>query len=239
MCRSGWLSLLLLALFAPLAAQAATLGVSPVRLTLSAAHPTGVLHVTNKGDDSELVQVQLVAWSQKNGADVFTPAPDLLATPPIFQLAGGGTQVIRVGLRAPPSATGEVAYRLFMTQVPPAPTPGVLGLRFALRVSLPIFVEPAAKTAPILHWSAKLLAPGKLLLSATNTGTAHVQIRSLELALPGPRKPVPHKSGNYILPGSTANWGFKFAFPLAEGAQLTVSVKTDQGDFHATLSAEK
>lgn len=223
----------------PFAAQAATLSVSPVRLTLSAAHPTGVLNVSNKDSDSELVQVQLAAWSQENGADVFEPTQNILATPPIFRLNGGGTQVIRVGLRKPPAPGKEVTYRLFMTQVPPAPKPGVLGLQFALRVSLPIFVLPATSTAPVLHWDAKLVSPKKLMLSATNVGTAHVQIRSLTLGVAGPEKPLPHKSGNYILPGSTAHWGFDLKSALAPGTQLTVSVKTDQGDFNATLAAKK
>lgn len=229
----------LLLLMAPLAAQAATLSVSPVRLTLSAAHPTGVLQVSNKAGDSELVQVQLAAWSQKNGRDVFARTRNVLATPPIFRLDGGGTQVIRVGLRVPPAPGKEMTYRLFMTQVPPAPKPGVLGLQFALRISLPIFVLPATHTAPALHWDARLVSPTKLMLSATNAGTAHVQILSLTLGVPGLDKPLPHKSGNYILPGATAHWGFDLKSAVAAGAGLTVSVKTDQGDFDATVAAEK
>lgn len=228
-----------LLLATPLVAQAATLGVTPVRLTLSAAHPTGVLNVSNKGGDSELVQAQVVAWSQKNGKDIFAPTQNILATPPIFRIDGGGTQVIRVGLRSAPTPGKETTYRLIMTQIPPPPRPDELGLQFALRVSLPIFVDPGIKTAPILHWSAKLLSPEKLVLSATNVGTAHVQILGLNIALSGPRKSIPHKAGNYILPGSTAHWDFKLASPIAQGAQLHVSTKTDQGDFQANLSAEK
>lgn len=235
-CRVMGLGLLIV-IAAPFAARAATLSVSPVRLTLSAAHPTGVLRVSNKAEDSELVQVQLAAWSQKSTADVFAPTQDILATPPIFRLDGGGTQVVRVGLRTPPTPGKEVTYRLFMTQVPPAPKPGVLGLQFALRVSLPIFVVPATQTAPVLEWNAKLLSPRKLVLTASNTGTAHVQIRSLTLGLAGPAKSIPHKSGNYILPGTTAHWDFNLPSALAEGTKLSVSVKTDQGDFNATLDA--
>lgn len=235
-----WRSLCLgLLLATPLVAQAATLGVSPVRLTLSPAHPTGVLNVNNTASDSELVQVQLVKWSQENGKDVFAPTQAILATPPIFRLEGGGTQVIRVGLRTPPTSGKETTYRLFMTQIPPPKQPGFVGLQFALRVSLPIFVDPVTKVAPVLRWSAKLLSPKKLVVNATNVGTAHVQVLRLTLALPAPRKSLSHKAGSYILPGNTAHWDFKLNSPLAKGVQLHVSAKTDQGDFQATLSVEK
>src|SRR3546814_9833017 len=68
-----------------------------------------------------------MAWSQSGGKDVFAAVDDILATPPIFTIPAGGSQVIRVGSRRAPDPQHERAYRLFLREVPPAPQPGFQG----------------------------------------------------------------------------------------------------------------
>ncbi len=50
--------------------------------------------------------------------DVQVVSSDLLATPPIFTLQPGGSQIVRVGLRGARNVPGEVTYRLSLREVP-------------------------------------------------------------------------------------------------------------------------
>lgn len=228
-------ALVLLVLLAPFGARAASFQVNPIRLTLSAQHSTDVLNVTNSSNTPTVVQLQIVAWSQKDGKDVYTPSRALLATPPIFTVAPGGRQVVRVGLRARPDAKQEACYRVFLAEVPPAPKPGFQGVQIALRLGVPVFVEPPMASAPVLQWHARRLSGKQLEISAANTGNAHVEILKLTLSTTGRHQPLARESGGYILPGTRHTWTVKLAAPLNANAPLKITADTDWGIFDARL----
>ncbi len=100
-------------------AQAGSYGINPVKLTLSAQNSTQIITVRNDGAQAAVMQVELAAWSQADGQDVYTPTRELLATPPIFTVPAGVSQIIRVGLRRAPDEQRELVYRLFLQEVPP------------------------------------------------------------------------------------------------------------------------
>ncbi|MDE2235721.1 MAG: molecular chaperone [Gammaproteobacteria bacterium] len=227
--------ILLVLAMTPLWAAAASFQVNPVRVTLSAQHSTDVLRVTNSSNTPTLVQLQIEAWSQNNNRDVYTPSRNLLATPPIFTVAPGSQQVVRIGMRTHPETKQETCYRLFLTEVPPAPAPGFRGVQIALRVGIPIFVEPANTIAPDIHWSMQRLSATSLRLSAVNQGTAHLQILKLELSKTGQSQPVARENGGYILPGAQASWEIKLPATLAANQPLDLTATTDQGTLHAQL----
>ncbi len=231
--------ILVLMLLPPLWAEAASFQVNPVRLTLSADHSTDVLRVTNSSETPTVVQLQIVAWSQDHGQDIYTPSRKLLATPPIFTVTAGSQQIVRVGLRTQPDAKMETCYRLFLSEVPPAPTPTFRGVQIALRVGIPIFVEPATHTKPVLKWSAKRLSSTELQVSAVNTGTAHAQILKWTLTASDEKRPLAQKSSNYVLPGSGHTWVVKLASPLTVNAPLEITADTDRGRLHAQLVTGK
>ncbi|MGH8306662.1 MAG: fimbrial biogenesis chaperone [Gammaproteobacteria bacterium] len=222
-------------LLIPLWSQAASFQVSPIRMTLSADHSTDVLRVTNSSDTPTVVQLQIVAWSQENGEDVYTSSRKLLATPPIFTVAPGSQQVVRIGMRASPDAKTETCYRVYLTEVPPAPTPGFRGIRIALRMGIPVFVEPAVDTEPVLRWSVKRLSSTELQVRATNAGTAHAHIQKLIVSTPDQSQPLAQETGNYVLPGAMHTWTVKLASPLAASTQLDITAETDRGTLHAQL----
>lgn len=224
--------------FAVATAWAGSFAVNPVRLQLSAAQPTTVLNVTNNGKTPTVVQLSLVAWSQVGGKNTYTPTRALLATPPIFTIAAGGKQTVRVGLRVKPDAIHETGYRLFMTQVPPKPRPGFRGLQVVLRMSLPVFVAPqSGAAAPKLTWSIHRLGSNKAELTVTNNGTAHAQVSDLSLALSttGDALAKPAIGNGYILPGASRIWEFKFKSYVKREQALVVRGKTQQGPFSAVL----
>lgn len=226
-----------LMLLAPFGARAASFQVNPIRVHLSATQATAVLRVTNSSSTPTVVQVQTVAWSQDKNQDVYTPSRALLATPPIFTIAPGSEQVVRVGMRTAPDAKLETPYRLFLTEVPPAPRPGERGVQIALRLGIPVFVEPAVPLAPVLKWTATRLSGNQLQVSADNTGNAHVEILKLTLSTPRRSQLLVAQFGGYVLPGTRRSWTIKLAEPLAPRTMLEIHADTDQGNLSGQVTA--
>lgn len=187
-------------------AIAGSFQVSPVSATLSRGQPVSALTVRNTGAAAAVIQLETMAWSQPNGKDRYVPTPDILATPPIFTIAPGGTQVIRVGSRRPPDTT-ERAYRLFLREVPPPPKPGFSGLRMNLQISLPVFVQQDVAATPQLEWQAEKTAAGETRIRVTNRGQTHARLSGFKLSAASGNKPLPMEDHVvYVLPGATHDW---------------------------------
>jgi fimbrial chaperone protein len=179
--RTLWLCAAALWFFQPVA-WAGSFQVNPIRVELSPKSQTTALTVKNTGNDPVVVQVNVEAWNQQDGKDVYAPTRELLATPPVMTIPPSEERVVRVGLRRAPDRAKELSYRLFLQEVPPPPQPGFQGLVVALRVGLPIFVAPSqGQAAARVSWKAVRTADGKLEVSAINQGTAHVQISEINV----------------------------------------------------------
>jgi fimbrial chaperone protein len=127
---------------------AGQLDVSPTRIELTAAKPTAAVTLKNEGGDKVVIQNSIVAWTREGKKDRYAPTKDLIVTPPIATVAPGGSQVLRIGLRRPVDPRRELAYRLFVQEIPPPPKAGFAGVQIALRLSLPVLVQPAAPASP-------------------------------------------------------------------------------------------
>lgn len=215
--------------------RAGSFTVNPVRVTLSADHAVAALTVRNVGPEASVIQLETSRWTQQGGKDVLTPSREILATPPIFTLAPGASQIVRVGvLRAPP-AEGELTYRLILREVPP-PQPIAQGLRVALAISMPVFVLAAHPSFSNLQWQAVRLGAGSIRLQATNSGNAHVQIGAIELSATGSASPLVSKNvATYVLPGNTRSWELKSAADVPVGSVLKLRAITDGGDVQASI----
>jgi fimbrial chaperone protein len=226
-------------LFAPLGVHAGAFAVNPVRVTLSAKQPIAALTVRNVGSEATLVQLESTLWSQEDGADHLAPSNDVLATPPIFTIPAGGTQIIRVGLRRKPDAQHELTYRLILHEVLPPQQPQTAGLRVALKISMPVFVEASVATAPALKWRAMRTSDGQIQLTARNTGTAHVQLGKIGLALAhGGQTIATHSTTEYVLPNNGRTWTVKADSAPAVGTLLRVSSPTDAGEVVSDVPLE-
>ncbi|MFZ3174145.1 MAG: fimbria/pilus periplasmic chaperone [Thiobacillus sp.] len=207
-------SLVLLGL--PGAAGASSLGISPTRVTLTEKTPTAAITVVNQGTDLKVIQTELLRWTQEGGKDVHAPTRDLLANPPVFTVAPGKTQVIRVGLNRASSDTQELAYRLFLQEVSPPPLPGFTGLQVALRIGVPVFVVPAkAPVSSMLRWKAVRMEAGTIQLTVSNEGNVHAELAEVMLSQPG----------NGSAP-KVINW-YKAPFPLLPGQSRTLVLKPE------------
>ena len=83
----------LLLLFAGVsAASASSFQVNPVRAALSPVQPVVALTVRNIGTEPAVMQLEVMNWSQQEGQDVYAATKDILSTPPIFTVPGGGSK---------------------------------------------------------------------------------------------------------------------------------------------------
>ena len=212
--------------------MAGSFDVNPIRIDLSATARSAALSVRNSGDEAVVVQMSLVAWTQENGQDVYVPTKEILGTPPIATIPPGGEQIVRLGMRRAPDARNELTYRVFLQEVPPPPKPGFQGLQVALRLSLPVFVQPRQGPAKAtLVWDLQLQGEDTLRLQLNNQGTGHIQVSEIEFFQPGQEKPVASQSSlAYVLPGQSRAWEFKTqSVRLKPTDRLRMKVTTDAG----------
>jgi fimbrial chaperone protein len=217
------------------AAYAGNFSAVPVRIALTPSARTSALTIENHADEELLVQSQVMAWSQQDGKDVLEESRDLLVSPPIFRVPPGGAQTLRVGLMRAPDPARQLAYRLFLQEVP-APRPGQQGVSVSLRFSLPVFVAPVAPVTPQLRWDAKPASDGMLALTLTNAGNGHTQLIDLKLSLADGTALVEEKPVAYVLSGRSRSWTYKPKQPW-NGEALRLTAKTDAGDTTADIAA--
>ena len=218
-------------------ASASTFNISPIRAELAAGHRTEALTITNAEDNPVVVQIHVVRWSQKDGAEELEATRELLATPPVLQIPANSQQIIRVALRRDPDPTQELTYRVIFEEVPQAAPKDFTGLRVALRLSIPIFVAPAhGKASAELAWGSKWLASGQLELAATNNGSGHLQITDFEAQFPGSLMPLRGVTSKYVLPGSRMSWTLTPPADAKRQGVIPIRGHSDQGDFSADVA---
>jgi fimbrial chaperone protein len=198
-----------------------------------------VITVKNDSDQATSIQIQVVAWSQLDGKDVYAPSRELLVAPPIVTIAPNSEQILRAALRRQTDATGELCYRIYLQELPPPPAPGFKGLQVALRIGLPVFVQPQhGKAAAKMIWAASRMPGGVVKIELQNQGNAHVQVSDFALYLPGSDKPIAREAGStYVLAGQLRAWLLKTDVTQnTSGGSLRLKAYTDAGDVDAELA---
>ena len=218
-------------------AAASSFNISPIRADLNSTRHTAVLNITNADDEAVVVQVHVVAWSQESGEEHLIDTRELLATPPVMQIAGHAEQVVRVALRREPDPTQELTYRVIFEEVPQAAPANFTGLRMALRLSIPVFVTPAhGKSTADVAWEARWLAAGELEVAAVNHGTGHLQVIDFDAQLPGAQGPLHGMTSRYVLPGSRVSWRLTSAAAAPYAGPIVIHGHSDQGEFSADVA---
>ncbi len=199
--------------------------VRPVRVDLSARQATAQLVVGNPTDRVLLIQAQVWLWSQEAAQDRLEPATDLIVNPPIFELAPGAQQVLRVGLRQSLPPGREQSWRLWLSQVPTPATPGDGGVQMLLRVSLPVFGVGDGAPDPAPRW---LRADAGASVALANDGGRHVHVRELLLQSDG--LPAQALGPCYALPGGGCRWSLPREW---QGRSLRLEADSDAGRLKA------
>ena len=221
-------------------ALGSSLSVSPIVVSLDETTRTAAITLKNEGNESRVVQTELLRWTQVNGEDIYTPSRDLLVNPPITTLRPGQSQIIRVGLNRKTDKAQELAYRLYISEVPPPPKEGFTGLRIALRLGLAVFVAPDTKPIEKLDWKAALNPQGALQLTLHNGGNRHVRLTSLKVRDPANGKQLAElqQSQLTLLAGQTR----QISLPLPadwQGRQVSLIAGTEKGLAESKVELEQ
>ncbi len=236
-------------LFLALPACAGSFSIDPVRIRLSEAQTSAVMRVENRGDAAITVQLQAMSWSQSDNRDQLAISRELLATPQVFRLRPGQVQVVRVALLRPVDAKRELSYRLLLDEVPPAPAKDFRGLQMALRISMPVFVQP--REAAVGNLVATVIdRNGQRQLRLSNPGLAHLQLTGLSLqSLPSAAISSPpdlhiepsalalaterllpvHGKTLYLLPGQQRELALPDQTSFAQGRLIRLRAQTEFG----------
>lgn len=163
-------------------AQASSLQVLPVGLILKPTQSAASITMINSGEEAVTVQGELFGWHVENGQSRFNPTEDVFFNPPVFTIAPGKSQTIRIGVPVPNDSATERSYRLFLQEVPSA-DPITGAVKIAIRFSIPIYLAPSAPEQLDLKLSARPSPnnPKALVLNLSNTGNTHIAIRYLRL----------------------------------------------------------
>lgn len=187
----------------PMALQAQMLSVLPVNIFLQPGERTAAMTVTNPGSKPTSIQIRCYEWTQDGSEDQTTATDAVLASPPLVTIPPSSSQVVRIFLRRPAQGK-EATYRILLDQIPGAGEPGMV--QMVLRLSIPIFVQPAPKLAPKVAY--RVVRDGDTwYLEGQNTGNAHESLREIELTTAAGTKIVPDgRVSPYILAGATHRW---------------------------------
>ena len=215
--------------------SAGTVEVSPVIASLSSGHAIQAFTVKNAGQAPVTVQIALMKWDQVDGRDELAPTDELLSTPPLFSVAPDQSQIVRVGARHATPRQAEGAYRMFLTEVPPPPQPGFRGLSVTLRLSIPVFVEPADPKPAVLTWRVTSGSGGNTLVDVANGGSIHAKISGLSLLDEETHGVMRQDMSQYVLANNHCQWSFGSFRSVRVGDHVHITAKTDVGDIHADV----
>ncbi|WP_144108448.1 molecular chaperone [Paraburkholderia sp. BCC1886] len=230
----GWLGLA----FAS-CAPAATLQISPVMVDMQAdANATGIT-LKNPGDKPLFGQVRVFRWDQASGDDALDATQDLVASPPLIQIAGHADQLVRLVRTIPAPTTAEQSYRVLIDELPEPNAAPANGVTIRLRYSVPVFVEPPVDIGqPKLNWHL-VRGPQGWLLRVDNSGRKRAQIAAVQLLdRAGNSYPVNKGLLGYALAGRTRNWPITLPDNVARSGALKLRAAINSLPAEATVNVE-
>ena len=188
-------------------ASAADLQVAPTLVSIPADRNAEGLQLRNSGQRPLYAQVRVFAWQQVDGEDRLIETEDVAISPPMLEISPGAEQLVRIVRMGPPPAAVEASYRVVVDELPGAarPAPTRTGLNFVLRYSIPVFVEAARPTAPVLHARIEGGIAGRSFV-LDNTGTSRVQVAELAHVSPQGTRTIADGLAGYVLPGRQRRW---------------------------------
>lgn len=171
--------LALLVLLAPSRAWSAGLSVMPVSLEFAPDDSMQGLWLSNRSERPLTAQLRAFAWDQQGEEEHLQPTRALLPSPPLFTLAPGQQQYVRI-VRADIAPRGvERSFRLLVDELPDAGSQARPGLQFVMRYVLPVFVD-SPPGLPALTWQLTH-SSDSALLTVDNDGGRRAQLSALRL----------------------------------------------------------
>lgn len=227
-------------LFAADSAFATAINLTPLSLSITMPERAVGLTISNQAPEAATLQVRVMRWSQDAGRNLYAPAEGWVVSPPVINVQGGRSQLLRVIRRSDVAVEQEETYRVFVDELPAADAPNTGAVRVLMRYSLPLFVMPAKAVLPDVYWGLQTCG-STWFLNADNRGQRHLKLLGYRLSQ-GKKVLVQTGDGllGYVLPGQSYRWEGqgKWVEPGSD-AGLTVRVSTDQGEMEAPVTLVK
>jgi fimbrial chaperone protein len=215
-------------------AQAGSFRVNPVHIALPPDRQSTTVTITNSGFVPVSVRAQGYSWTQQGGEDVHASTDHVIASPPIFTIPAGKTQLVRVGIK---SRTAEGAYRLVLEEIPrDKPVEGQVQVN--LRLNLPLYVMPKGDGKVDLTWAAWRDSSGNVVVQGRNRGNLHGQVLKIEADDGSSRQLLSNQMG-VVLPGSARNWNIGKRPGFKAGTLLTLRVRSPAGETQTRIAVQQ
>jgi fimbrial chaperone protein len=218
---------------------AQTLQVTPIQVELTAAARNAVVTLQNLGAEPMRLQASAFAWDQgPRGEMRLSRTKDVTFFPGLFTIAPGEKRSLRIAAATPPGAV-EKTYRVFVEQLPGAPSGPETAVRVLTRVGIPVYVEPP-KPFRAGELSPLRAEGGKIVFTLRNTG--NVRLRPEAVLVTGR-----DADGEFVFEQQLGGWyvlaGGERIFELeaprdrcARVRSLSAEVKTEAGVLTAQLA---
>lgn len=197
--------------------------------------------IQNAGNTETSIQLEVMAWAQADGDDVYTLSEDLglMACPSVFTIPAGESQIVRVALDGiPTDRDTEGTYRLFIREIPPEPVGDQTAVQVAVRIGVPIFLPPARAAQPAMDWAIDDRGGDGIWATAINRGNVHALVQNVRLEN-GNDVVFEANTHRYVLPGATISWRLDTSAPFAgtlPTSALELKAATDQGPYQELLT---
>jgi fimbrial chaperone protein len=218
-------------------AQATSLQISPVTVTMHANENASGITLFNPGNVSLYGQIRVFRWDQTENADTLTPTQDLVASPPLLRIPAQTEQLVRLVHIAKTPGAVEQSYRMLIDELPTPDETGQSGVKIRLRYSVPIFILPATSAGkPSLIWH--LLQDRKAwYLKIDNTGAQHAQISAISISN-AEHKEYEISQGllGYVLAGHQRRWKIHVPVGARLTGKLTLQATVNTQPIHTVLN---
>ncbi|WP_079212697.1 fimbrial biogenesis chaperone [Brucella pituitosa] len=209
-------------------AKAASLRVAPVLIDLTAPTAASSLRIWNDAKQPVDVQVRIYRWRQTGGVDAYTPATDVMVSPPMSRLRPGGENMVRVVRTSKKPVSGEESYRLIVDELPDNGTQRSGTVSLVVRHSIPVFFSQPGIAPESTTWSVVRRANG-YQVTVSNKGDKRLRVS--DLSLEAANGPVASEKGlvGYILGQSSMSWLVPGKHNVQAGGSLKISAQSEAG----------
>ena len=180
----SFIKLIRTALFAVFLAQSQSamsdgFRITPLKLYFDANSNSSLLKIKNDGNQKVNLQLEAMTWNQSDeGEDLYMATREIIFFPKILSIDANSERIVRVGYQGVPADTKEKSYRLFVQELP-FERPGEAQMKFAVRVSIPVFVRPVENEHA---WNVGFVSLEKqgLSIRVNNTGNRFLMVGAMQ-----------------------------------------------------------
>ncbi len=216
--------------------MAGDFAVSPIRLDFDRSTKTGVITISNDGDDNLQIQMKAFEWTQDaEGKDQYQETEDLIFFPKIATVAKGEKRLLRTSYKFP-ATERQKTYRLFIEEIPGPQKSAAPGAQItvAVRFGVPIFLKPLVDEVKGEIENVKY-AENKLKVTIRNAGNTHFFINSIQIK--NADVVTDEQKGWYLLAGARRTYEFALKQPCSALGKFAVNVRSDSVEFNRTIDA--